>query len=85
MNKLEKLNWKYSLTEDDLKKFIEILPNKERIIIQMRFGFGDFKNSLILKEVAQHFNVSSQCISIFEDRALIRIKRFKELYSKVKG
>ncbi|MCH5191097.1 MAG: RNA polymerase sporulation sigma factor SigE [Oscillospiraceae bacterium] len=55
-----------------LLKVIDTLPERERIIIDMRFGLGD-KQELTQKEVADKLGISQSYISRLEKRIIKRI------------
>ena len=64
------------IEEDDEKRMvmeiINTLPERERIIIDMRFGLGD-KEELTQKEVADKLGISQSYISRLEKRIIKRI------------
>lgn len=64
------------IEEDDEKRMvmeiIKTLPERERIIIDMRFGLGD-KEELTQKEVAYKLGISQSYISRLEKRIIKRI------------
>lgn len=64
------------IEEDDEKRMlmeiIKTLPERERIIIDMRFGLGD-KEELTQKEVADKLGISQSYISRLEKRIIKRI------------
>ena len=64
------------IEEDDEKimvmEIIKTLPERERIIIDMRFGLGD-KEELTQKEVADKLGISQSYISRLEKRIIKRI------------
>ena len=64
------------IEEDDEKrlliKIVENLPERERIIIDMRFGLGD-KDEMTQKEVADKLGISQSYISRLEKRIIKRI------------
>ena len=53
-------------------EIIKTLPERERIIIDMRFGLGD-KEELTQKEVADKLGISQSYISRLEKRIIKRI------------
>ena len=55
-----------------LMEIIKTLPERERIIIDMRFGLGD-KEELTQKEVADILGISQSYISRLEKRIIKRI------------
>lgn len=55
-----------------LMKIVDSLPERERIIIDMRFGIGD-KEELTQKEVADKLGISQSYISRLEKRIIKRI------------
>ena len=62
-----------------LHKHLEVLPNKERDIIVMRYGLfnGDVYTQ---KEIAKKMKISRSYVSRMEKRALIKL--YKEFYKK---
>lgn len=64
------------IEEDDEKrliiKIVENLPEREKIIIDMRFGLGD-KEEMTQKEVADKLGISQSYISRLEKRIIKRI------------
>ena len=68
-----------SALEDDvdlclLRKAVLELPDREREIIQMRFGLNGVKE-LTQKEVAQKMGISQSYISRLEKRIMLRLKK----------
>ena len=55
-----------------LKEIIKNLPQREKIIIEMRFGLGD-REELTQKEVADKLGISQSYISRLEKRIIKRI------------
>ena len=64
------------IEEDDEKKLllkiVEKLPEREKVIIDMRFGLGD-KEEMTQKEVADKLGISQSYISRLEKRTIKRI------------
>jgi len=65
--------------EDDadlciLRQALEMLPEREREIVVMRFGLGGVQE-LTQKEVAQKMGISQSYISRLEKRILLRLKK----------
>ena len=65
--------------EDDvdlclLRKAVEELPDREREIVQMRFGLNGVKE-LTQKEVAQKLGISQSYISRLEKRIMLRLRK----------
>lgn len=65
--------------EDDvdiclLRQAVQELPDRERQIVQMRFGL-DGKKELTQKEVAQKMGISQSYISRLEKRIMLRLRR----------
>ena len=64
------------IEEDDekrmLKEIIKNLPQREKIIIEMRFGLGE-QEELTQKEVADKLGISQSYISRLEKRIIKRI------------
>ena len=61
-----------SLEKRMLMEIIKTLPERERIIIDMRFGLGD-KEELTQKEVADKLGISQSYISRLEKKIIKRI------------
>ena len=59
-------------------EIIKTLPERERIIIDMRFGLGD-KEELTQKEVAQKLGISQSYISRIEKKVIKRLKTLVNL------
>lgn len=65
--------------EDDvdlhiLRQALEQLPDRERLIISMRFGLGGMQE-LTQKEVAQKLGISQSYISRLEKRTMLKLKK----------
>ena len=61
-----------------LKKYIEILDDKEYQIIALRYGF-DNNAEHTQKEIGKMFNISRSYVSRIEKRALIKLlQEFKK-------
>lgn len=64
-----------------LKKAMdEILSEREKNILMMRYGFGDYEQPLENKEIAEIENVTHSRISAIEKRAIKKLKQDAELY-----
>ena len=57
-----------------LRQVLEELPEREKELIQMRFGLGGRKE-LTQKEVAQKMGISQSYISRLEKRIMLRLKK----------
>ena len=57
-----------------LRQALEELPEREKELIQMRFGLGG-KKELTQKEVAQKMGISQSYISRLEKRIMLRLKK----------
>ena len=57
-----------------LRQVLTTLPDRERLIVQMRFGLGGHREQT-QKEVAEQMGISQSYISRLEKRILQRIKR----------
>jgi RNA polymerase sporulation-specific sigma factor len=57
-----------------LRKAVEELPDREREIVQMRFGLNGVKE-LTQKEVAQKLGISQSYISRLEKRIMLRLRK----------
>ena len=65
--------------EDDvdlllLRQAVSRLPNREREIVEMRFGLGG-KKELTQKEVAEKLNISQSYISRLEKRIMLKLRK----------
>ena len=65
--------------EDDvdlcvLRQALSQLPQREREIVEMRFGLAGRKE-LTQKEVAQYMGISQSYISRLEKRIMVRLKK----------
>ena len=57
-----------------LRQVLTTLPDRERLIVQMRFGLGGHREQT-QKEVAEQMGISQSYISRLEKRILQRLKR----------
>ena len=57
-----------------LREALEQLPDREREIVEMRFGLAGRKE-LTQKEVAQHMGISQSYISRLEKRIMLRLRK----------
>lgn len=57
-----------------LRQVLTMLPDRERLIVQMRFGLGGHREQT-QKEVAEQMGISQSYISRLEKRILQRLKR----------
>ena len=62
------LNW----VEEGLAK-IQVLE-RDRLVLQMRFGFGDYEDSHNLQEVAEVFLLTRERVRQISDRLLAQIR-----------
>lgn len=66
---------------EDLKKDIEyvvsILKEREQAVVRMRYGLGEFGRKT-LEEIGKIYGVTKECIRQTENRALRKIREFKE-------
>lgn len=71
-----------SIEESEDRKIIyealKKLPERERTIIELRFGFGSHKGEKTQKEVADILGISQSYISRLEKKIIVRLK--EELY-----
>jgi RNA polymerase sporulation-specific sigma factor len=58
-----------------LEQALTLLSDKERMIIELRFGLGDNENELTQKEVADLLGISQSYISRLEKKIIKRLKR----------
>jgi len=79
---LEKLD--QNLTLQELRELVKELPEKEREIIELRYGLKDgiFKS---LERVAKKFKTTRQVIWIYEKQAIGRMKDFISKNPKFKA
>jgi RNA polymerase primary sigma factor len=68
-----------SILEDDIKSLLEMLKERQRRVIEYRFGFINHK-MYTLEEVGEKFNVTRERIRQIEKKALTRLRNKK--YSK---
>ena len=59
---------------EKIKKVLKMLPEKEKRIIELRFGIGKNKQ-MTLEEVSTRFNVTCERIRQIEEKALNRLKQ----------
>lgn len=73
------INKSYALEElkKVLKECLETLPERERSVLEMRYGLTG--TPMTLKQIAEIFNVSKQRIREIEKRALKRLKDNKKV------
>ena len=57
-----------------LRQAVQELPDREREIVQMRFGLGGYKE-LTQKEVAVYMGISQSYISRIEKRIMLRLRK----------
>ena len=60
--------------EDQLQKLLGQLDDKERVIIERRFGLGDLEPQT-LAEIGTDLNLSRERIRQIEERALGKLRR----------
>jgi RNA polymerase sporulation-specific sigma factor len=58
-----------------LEQALSVLTDKERMIIELRFGLGDAENEMTQKEVADLLGISQSYISRLEKKIIKRLKR----------
>lgn len=63
----------FKMLQEHLRGILNDLPEREREVIQMRFGLED-GYSLTLEEVGLYFNVTRERIRQIEAKALRRLK-----------
>ena len=68
----EKINLKNNI--EDLKKYLNILSKREKIIIYKRYGLENYKE-LTQKEIAKELGISRSYVSRIEKRALTKLLR----------
>ena len=69
---LEEIDFKFKLAEVN-KKMKEILRNRERIILELRFGLNG-KKPRTQNEIAKQLKISRSYVSRIENKALEIIK-----------
>jgi RNA polymerase primary sigma factor len=68
------------LLRDDLSTALQILPPREREIINLRYGLRDRKQRT-LEEVGRHFNLTRERVRQIEARALAQLRESPEMRS----
>jgi RNA polymerase primary sigma factor len=70
-----------SLTEDALRRAIELLPERERSVIKLRYGFDGDPDPKSLEAIAQIMGVTRERVRQIEAQALERLSLERELES----
>ena len=70
------------LLRDDLSTALQVLPPREREIIQLRFGLTGGP-PLTLEEVGRHFNLTRERVRQLEKRAMTQLRESPEMRSLV--
>ncbi len=65
------------LDKERVKSLVEIIPERERRVLDMRFGLADGKQHT-LAEVAKKLGVSRERVRQIEEEALLKIRKFVE-------
>lgn len=73
-NDVVNVNIENETEQQILRKLVEALPERERIIMEMRFGLKDGKE-LTQKEVADKIGISQSYISRLEKKIIKRLRR----------
>ena len=60
----------------DIQKALDILKEKEKDVIVLRFGLND-KDKMTLEEIGNNYGVTKECIRQIEKRALNKIATFE--------
>ena len=66
------------LEEESIRRALQRLDPKARLVIELRFGIGD-REPLTLREVAEHVGLSAEGVRKLERRALMRLAEEREL------
>lgn len=69
---IEDINTKNNI--ESLKKYLNVLSEREKIIIYKRYGLNNYKE-LTQKEIAKELNISRSYVSRIEKRALTKLLR----------
>jgi RNA polymerase primary sigma factor len=64
------------IMKEDLRKTLDGLPERERKIIELRYGLGGGE-PMTLEQVGQHFGVTRERIRQMEIRTLRRLQKFR--------
>jgi len=64
------------IMKEDLRKTLDGLPERERTIIELRYGLGGGE-PMTLEQVGQHFGVTRERIRQMEIRTLRRLQKFR--------
>jgi RNA polymerase sigma factor (sigma-70 family) len=59
---------------DELYRAVGQLSERQRTVIQMRFGLEPYSEPLTLQEVARQFGVTSERVRQLEHKALLRLR-----------
>ena len=68
------------LLKDDLSAALQVLPPREREVINLRYGLRDRKQRT-LEEVGRHFNLTRERVRQIEARALAQLRESPEMRS----
>jgi RNA polymerase primary sigma factor len=74
-----------SLTEDALRRAIELLPERERKVIKLRYGFDGDPDPRSLDEIGRILGVTRERVRQIESHALERLAMERELESLRNG
>ena len=66
------------LEEESIRRALQRLEPKARLVIELRFGIGD-RDPLTLREVAEQVGLSAEGVRKLERRALMRLAEEREL------
>lgn len=58
---------------NSIKKAVDSLPNRERIVIELYFGLNE-DNPYTLEDIGNHFKISRERVRQLKDKALLRLK-----------
>ncbi|MBR1618097.1 sigma-70 family RNA polymerase sigma factor [bacterium] len=70
--------------KQDIKRALDILKDKEKNVIVLRFGLED-KDKKTLEEIGDNYGVTKECIRQIEKRALNKIADFDRTYNNLKS
>lgn len=67
-----------SFLKDDILEILDVLSDKEKEIIMLRFGLGGNK-AMSLADVGKIFNVTRERIRVIQNKALEKLKKSKKI------
>jgi hypothetical protein len=75
---LSKLKEYYGLDVTDIQNYLDKVTPREKIVMEMRYGLGDFTRTHTLREIGQSKDVSGNRIRQIEAKALRKMRKWKE-------